>query len=326
MAAVRSKVRRLPNVVGMGIGYKEVGGETTPVLAITVLVSKKVPVGALAPGQKVPGKVGEVPTDVIEVGDIRLLGRTDAVRPAVPGTSIGHYLITAGTFGLLVHDVQSGEPLILSNNHVLANISDGNDGRCSAGDPVWQPGRYDGGTSSDQIGTLLRFVPIYRDTTAPTCPVAKAAERLGNRLVRTVNSNYRVFFRRKVDRGNLVDAALAKPLSPDLVSDGILELGRPTGIAEAGIGQEVVKSGRTSGLTRGTVRSLHVTVRVGLGDVGYADFRDQILTTPIAQPGDSGSAVLTKDLKVMGLLSAGSDQATIAGRIQRVFDSLSVQL
>lgn len=326
MAAVRGKVMRMPNVVGLGIGYKQIGGETTSHLAVTVLVSKKVPVDGLALGEKVPGKVGAVPTDVIEVGDIRLLQRTVNLRPAVPGISIGHYLITAGTFGLLVRDAHSEEPLILSNNHVLANISDGNDGRCSIGDPVWQPGRYDGGTSSDQIGTLLRFAPIYRDSMAPTCPVAKSAERLGNRLVHMVNTNYHVYFRRKADRANLVDAAAARPLSPDLVGDEILELGRPAGIAEAEIGQEVVKSGRTSGISRGKVQSLHVTIRVGLGDVGYADFGDQILTTAIAQPGDSGSAVLTNDLKVVGLLSAGSEQATIAGRIQRVFEILSVKL
>ncbi len=49
-------------------------------------------------------------TDVVEIGEVRLLTRTGRVRPAPPGVSIGHPKITAGTFGALVKDADTGEP------------------------------------------------------------------------------------------------------------------------------------------------------------------------------------------------------------------------
>src|SRR5881394_2951421 len=48
-----------------------------------------------------------------------------------------------------------GRVYILSNNHVLAN-SNG----ATIGDPEYQPGPYDGGTSADQIATLTDFQVI----------------------------------------------------------------------------------------------------------------------------------------------------------------------
>src|SRR5713101_5810378 len=60
-------------------------------------------------------------------------------RPLVVGCSIGHFRITAGTLGCFV-STKSGEPRILSNNHVLANENSG-----KKGDAIIQPGQFDGG-------------------------------------------------------------------------------------------------------------------------------------------------------------------------------------
>jgi hypothetical protein len=57
-----------------------------------------------------------------------------------------------------------------------------------------------------------------------------------------------------------------------------------------------------------------------------AQFRDQLLAGPMSQGGDSGSAVLDNDRKIVGLLFAGSDQTTIINRIQNVFSLLGVAL
>ena len=74
----------------------------------------------------------------------------------MPGISIGHYSITAGTFGAVVRDAATNARLILSNNHVLANSNSG-----SKGDTILQPGRYDGGKDpQDRIAELERFVTI----------------------------------------------------------------------------------------------------------------------------------------------------------------------
>jgi hypothetical protein len=316
----------MPNVVGVGLGLKEVAGRPTGDYAVTVLVSRKVAPSVLCLEERVPPKIGSIHTDVIEVGELKLLSRTAQMRPALAGVSIGHTSVTAGTFGLLVRDRDTGEPLILSNNHVLANISDGSDERCKIGDPILQPGRYDGGTESDRIASLCRFIPLYREETVPVCPIARTVEKVANAVVQTVRPQYRVSLMRKSARLNLADAAVAKPTSADLVGEDILELGRPSGVADAVVGMEVQKSGRTSAISRGIIRVLAATVRVGLGEIGYAMFADQIVTTAIAQPGDSGSVVLTGDLKLVGLLSAGSDQATISGRIQKVFELLRLTL
>ncbi len=92
-------------------------------------------------------------TDVIEIGRVRLMERAVKMRPALPGSSIGHYKISAGTFGVVVRDKNSGEKLILSNNHILANGSNGSDGRASVGDAILQPGPYDGGKQVTNSGT-----------------------------------------------------------------------------------------------------------------------------------------------------------------------------
>jgi len=74
---------------------------------------------------------------------------TDKHRPAPLGVSIGHPDITAGTLGFKVRD-GSGNPYILSNNHVMANIN-----QASIGDHILQPGAYDGGTDPADRADLL---------------------------------------------------------------------------------------------------------------------------------------------------------------------------
>ena len=59
-----------PNVVGVGIGYKETAKERSEDICITVLVCKKLPIDALPPTALVPAEFKGVQTDVVEVGDI----------------------------------------------------------------------------------------------------------------------------------------------------------------------------------------------------------------------------------------------------------------
>ena len=144
------------NTVAVGVGYKVSNGVQTDELSVIVSVRRKLPRAQLTEAELVPAAVDGVRTDVIETGEIVAFQDPKArMRPARPGVSIGHFQITAGTFGCLVS--KNGERLILSNNHVLANSNN-----AQVGDPVWQPGRADGGTSADQIGALAEFVPIAR--------------------------------------------------------------------------------------------------------------------------------------------------------------------
>ncbi|HHX11072.1 MAG TPA: hypothetical protein GX729_06875 [Firmicutes bacterium] len=319
------KLMDFPNVVGVGYGHKHVRGKNTGKDSLVVLVGKKVPVEELNSDQVIPRSMNQCLIDVVEVGEIVALGRTGRQRPARPGLSIGHFKVTAGTFGAVVYDVKTGEPLILSNNHVLANSSNGRDGRAKVGDAILQPGRYDGGTDDDVIARLYKFIPIELEVSEPDCKIASAAQRFLNRVVRRIRRNYEVRIERFSTATNLVDAAVARPLSRSLITDDIVDLGVPRGTSEVTVGQKVKKSGRTSGTNEGEVKVVHATIKVSMGEIGSAVFIDQVLTTSMAQPGDSGSVVVDEYNRVCGLLSAGSQNVSVFGKIQNVCEVLGVR-
>jgi len=315
----------MDNVVGTGIGYKIIGDEITKKPAILVLVKKKLPDEELLSRHRVPRTLGEFATDVIEVGEISLLNaRVEKARPAKPGMSIGHYKVSAGTFGALVKDEETGEPLILSNNHVLANATDGYDGRSKIGDDILQPGSHDGGTRSDIIATLERFMPIEKNSSKSRCAIARRVERGLNKILGVVKPNYELTFIKKNNSRNLIDAAVAKPVDSKDVATDIVGLGEITGIDKVEIGDVVKKSGRTSGITSNKVKALDVVLNVMLGPKEEATFYDQILTGPMGQPGDSGSIIVNSDMKAVGLLFAGSDQATIINPIATIMKLLKI--
>ncbi|MEW6662691.1 MAG: hypothetical protein ACOY9Y_15650 [Bacillota bacterium] len=314
----------LPNVVGVGRGTKTVRGEDTGRTAVVVLVEKKVPEKELARGQRIPKLLGETPTDVLEVGEIRLLNRTGYSRPAYPGMSIGHYKSSAGTFGALVKDRRTGQPLILSNNHVVANATDGYDANARIGDPVLQPGAYDGGTMEQVVGYLERYIPLRREYASARCRTAKAAEKIVNQVLRLIWRNYRIALQKGVPYDNLVDAAVVRPVSLEAVGSEILEVGKIKGVAEAQNGMRVKKSGRSSGLTTGTVQVTRATLTVTISGNQKGMFADQFVTTGMSKGGDSGSLVLDMNNNAVGLLFAGSDTKTVCNRIQNVMDMLQI--
>jgi len=322
-AAKREYVGQLmknKNVTACGVGYKRVGGVVTQETAVVVSVIKKLPPEALAIDEIIPRVVGTMPTDVVETGVIRAQqGPTDRWRPAPGGVSIGHAAITAGTLGCLV--TRGSDLFILSNNHVLANSN-----AASAGDPILQPGKYDGGSDADRIATLEAFVPIQFETSPPTCLVVSDLVFVLNLLARLAGSRHRILGYRAAAEANLVDAAIARPLAPDLVERRILNIGIPKGSREAGLGTAVRKSGRTTGFTTGDIQQIDATVRVSYGNAGTALFQDQFVAGAMSQGGDSGSAVLDGDGYVIGLLFAGSDSTTILNRIANVTNALNVSI
>ena len=58
------------NVVGLGIGYKEVEGQETGLLSLVVMVRKKESPSQLDATDMVPAEIEGVPVDVKEVGKI----------------------------------------------------------------------------------------------------------------------------------------------------------------------------------------------------------------------------------------------------------------
>lgn len=323
----KRKILSMKNVVGVGIGYKESLEASTgaPKMGVVVLVKYKLPETELEAHHVVPKQIDGVITDVIEVGELRLLGRTERGGPAQPGRSIGHYKITAGTFGAVVKDRQSEELLILSNNHVLANGTNGKDNKAKLGDPILLPGPHDGGSlEKDVIGRLYKFQPVEKVFAQSSCARAASAEFWANALCQFVAPQYKIKVMRQTEDGNTIDAALAKPLDPEKLDSKILEIGEVKGVADAEVGMEVTKSGRTTGVTEGIIKAINATVQVDMGDGEEAVFHDQIIASPMSQGGDSGALVLDKQKRAVGLLFAGSDKTTVFNKIQNVMEQLDI--
>lgn len=309
------------HVVACGLGLKFQNGQYTDQISLVVSVKDKVPASALSTEDMIPQSVNGLTTDVLETGPIRAFMAEDPRarrRPAQPGISLGHRDITAGTFGLLVH--RDGQPYILSNNHVLADSNS-----AELGDPIYQPGPADSGTANDKIATLSEFEPLRFGEEAPECEIAKTLATILNFLARFSGSSHRVQAIKAAAAENLMDAALASPDRPDLVIPQILSIGLPTGVAEPELGQKVQKTGRTTGFTEGMVVQIEAVVNVNYAGRNV-HFVDQVFTTSMSKPGDSGSGILDMERRAVGLLFAGSERVTIMTPIQRVLDHFGVEV
>jgi hypothetical protein len=319
---VQTDLMKKKNVNGIGIGFKETGGKKTGELSLVILVTRKIDRARLESKDIIPLEIDNVKTDVKEVGRIVIhKSRTDRWRPAPPGVSIGHYAITAGTFGAVVLDNTTNKKLILSNNHVLANSND-----AEIGDNIIQPGYADGGRSpQDRIGNLERFITIiFEKSGDTTCSIANGVAGMTNAIARMLGSKSQLAAFRADPTPNEVDAAVATPWG-DSIKDEILEIGFVTDITEPQLDMRVKKSGRTTGLTKGSITELNAMVQVEYGDGKTALFENQIITTNMSEPGDSGSLLVEAETnKAVGLLYAGSDEVTVHCPIQRVVELLDI--
>jgi hypothetical protein len=317
----RAQLHQRANVVATGVGYKITGGQKTDTLSLVCSVTKKVNASQIPAADLVPTNLDGLPTDVLETGVIRALqSPTARYRPAPGGVSIGHRSITAGTLGCLVK--KNGQIVILSNNHVLANSN-----AAEIGDPILQPGPYDGGRfPEDHIADLEQFIPINITGVPSECSIATAVANFLNGIAKLLGSSAQLQAIEQQATANLVDAAIARPLNPNDVKDEILQIGAIQGTAEGELGMAVKKSGRTTGYTTGEIQQVDVTANVQYGEGKIAQFTDQLMAGPMSQGGDSGSAVLDDNNRLVGLLFAGSDSTTIMNRIQNVFSELGVSL
>ena len=189
-----------------------------------------------------------------------------------------------------------------------------------------QPGSYDGGTNTDRVAELERFIPLLRETMPVECPVAGGMAAVVNRILKLIRPAYEMRFYKKLNQYNIVDCAVAKPVNPGIIGDGVIGLGKIAGVGELRDGITVQKSGRSSGITSGEVSATGVTVKVELSDEESGWFSDQVVADLVCKPGDSGSLVLDKENKAVGLLFAGSDSHCIVNRIQNVMKLLEVEL
>ena len=258
-----------------------------------------------------PQVLDGVPVKVRVTGLIMALSDpTQRQRPAPAGFSVGHPSITAGTIGARARDAL-GRVYILSNNHVLAN-SNG----ASIGDPEYQPGPFDGGTSADQIATLSDFQLITFGPTSSNTMDAAIALSSTSLLDNAVPSD---------DGYGMPNATIYG----DADGDGLFD------DRNALLGLNVQKYGRTTRLTHGQITGVNATVTVCYAVSGFtctksARFVDQLIISPagFSAGGDSGSLIVTDDENVnpVALLFAGSASVTIANRIDLVLSRFGVTI
>ncbi|RMH65832.1 MAG: hypothetical protein D6677_01505 [Calditrichaeota bacterium] len=326
----RGMLMEKSNVVATGIGYKIVNGRMTDQLCVVCSVDRKQAVQNIALKNRIPMELDGLPTDVFTTGPLTVFqDHKSRQRPAPGGVSIGHYAITAGTFGCVV--MRDGRRHILSNNHVLANSND-----AQIGDDILQPGPTDGGYRPDDvIARLADFIPIHYDGSDmggddggdSGCVVANTAAGALNALSAMAGRSSRLkAVYEKQAAENLVDAAIALPVNDGDIKEEILEIGQISGVAEGALNMQVKKSGRTTGLTNGQIIQVDVTSRVNYGSGRTATFTDQLMAGNMSAGGDSGSAILNEDNAIVGLLFAGSSNSTIINRIQNVFELLNIGL
>ncbi|MGM0667760.1 MAG: PKD domain-containing protein, partial [Bacteroidota bacterium] len=293
---------RNPEVVGTGTGIDENGNPAIVVYTLSK-VEQRPDINIENVGR------GERPTALpVSIDKVRVVPKVTGMfkayedptarfpRPVPIGVSTGHPDITAGTIGCRVKDSQ-GNVYALSNNHVYANVNE-----ASIGDNVLQPGAYDGGVDpGDAIGTLYAFEPI------------------------------------DFSGDNDMDAAIALVTSSTVGTatpgDGY---GAPsTSPANAQIGLNVKKYGRTTGFTQGEISEVNVTIEVCYESRGpyrcvkSARFINQFTITPgeFSAGGDSGSLIVSEDgNNPVGLLFAGSSTHTIASPIGVVLDKFGVTI
>jgi len=309
------------NVVSVGWGLKITDGVQTNKRVWIVTVERKVPLAQLSAADLVPVTFRGLSTDVIEgkMPSINYLAaadkpRTDKWRPAPGGVSIGHFEITAGTLSCLVH--KNGELFMLSNNHIFANCND-----AEPGDPIIQPGAADGGSvPADEIGDLEDFVPYEFGS---SCPFASTAANFCNFLARVMRRGSRLKVVREAE-ANLVDCAIARPYDLADVEEEILGVGVIKGVVEPSLGIAITKSGRTTGLTRGVISQIDVSVNVSMGAKGVVTFSECFVTNDMGDPGDSGSLAVDENNQAVGLLFAGSDTETIFCKFSNVKKALGL--
>jgi hypothetical protein len=221
-------------------------------------------------------------------------------RPVRIGCSIAHFKVTAGSVAAFAQSAAQVR-MLLSNNHVLAN-----ENGAAVGDPILQPGPFDGGQNpADRVGTLTQFVPLnFSAVNTVDCAIAT------------------------LDDGVAFD------------SKNLDLLGQFSGVrtSPADVGDVVAKIGRTTGVTNGKITAIELdNVTVGY-DNGNATFNGQIEiegtgTLPFSSGGDSGSLVVDQNNLATALLFAGGETGgsnsmglTYANPIGTVLQALSITL
>jgi hypothetical protein len=293
-----------PNVFSVGAGSRTVGGRKTDEASIVVLVERKLPRSALRDEDILPREIqtpdGRIPVDVVERGVPFLCVDTKTYRPLEGGCQIAA-AGGIGTLGGIMYDRRDASTVLLTCAHVLAPWSTG--GAVPVNSGVGQP------FSAQGIGSTKRLAPWFA-------------------ALPNVGANWTAVF----------DAGIVS-LDPWVDAHfRIVEVGKhPHAPLPPAIGREVVKRGRSSDLTRGTIEEIRVDtiatdmqtgmrVRIGAEGAPVFTIRASQNFAAFAIAGDSGSLVVDADgAGTRGLLFASLGDISWAMSIGPVMEALELE-
>jgi hypothetical protein len=307
------------NVHAVGVGEKMTNGQPTGQTALRIHVIQKLPPSLVPPEATLPDKFKGLPTDVIESpvlfrqpALVRRPPQTEGThlcsaqagfrqRPLIAGISMASEKVTGGTLGCFCKSIRPDEEnnrYALTTGHVLGSLEGGH-----PGDVVLQPAMGDVATPADRIGTVARFLPIERGRHAR----------------------------------NLADAGIAL-IDPEIaINNSVCGVDPLKGSRPPRRRMQVVKHGRSTQITEGTITDypIHVVVTLKHADLSLvARFNNQMRIEPsdqlaFAEGGDSGSLIIDKESnQAVGLFFAAPDTGAyaFANPIEAVFKLLEIDL
>ncbi len=283
---IKIELIKRDGVMGVDIGFKIKENDKTVLkdtLAIRVHVEKKKDAADLRPIDLLNDEINGIPIDVIQANlspqefpeFAPSQERTKRREPLIGGISLGGVNKNYGTLGMIVFDKETGEPMVLSNAHVICD----NKKHPTLGTDVYQPGIF----HSDAVDESE-----YED--------------------------YKIGTISRTGAENGIDCAAAKITNRE-VSNTILRFGRINGAAPPRLGMEVMKSGVKTDVTYGiidginwtgfidneakstneiTMDAIHIIPKMGL------DIKEEI-----SYKGDSGSIWVSRNNFAVGLHFAG---------------------
>ncbi|MFJ3841925.1 hypothetical protein ACWGHM_10390 [Streptomyces sp. NPDC054904] len=335
-ARAEAEFTRIPGVVGVGFGLKEVRERTTERRALRVYVRDKKPLSDIPADEVLPTEFEGFPVDVLVVREIRELHCEDVDQhdPLIGGITITGFKniggsFAAGTLGFFA--TLNGAPgpknvVLVSNHHVLMA------GAAAKGDTVYQPrlGETASGPAIEDSSKSRWAIAEIHDSgrygnhsfaypgeTARNYYVDAATALLDISISSWCHSNCGVSYKNEIRGldigGNSKIADVARVVQADLDAPGdyvVYKVGRTTSKT---VGRIVDIAAATTGRDR--VIEIEATQPNCNGALQFADH------------GDSGSALINAQNRLVGLLY-GLDDANptraFACHIHPVMDRLKI--
>lgn len=299
-----AKAIAIPGVHATSIGSKQVGGDSTGILAITIHLTQKRPLSDVPAEERIPKEIEGFPTDVIEHPQIRsvltvpsapsteaLNDNADKYRPMQGGCQIqvGKMI---GTLGCGVLDLKDGSRSILSCAHVLLE-----------GETVYQPTTW----HQHRIGDVKRTV-FSSQVDGGIAAIDYYSDEVTNDILGIGKIT------------GIFDLKDKYPMYQDFIKD--FPLGYP-----------VKKCGRTTGVTSGKITHVNYNCTDDNKEFGksrsvYGQLYIKGDVQRFADHGDSGAVIVDNQNRVVGLLWLADPILGfgIAAPIKQVMNELNIEV